>query len=74
MPTRTKVNLTIDKDRVVEARRLGINMSRVADEAIGEALKTERWRIWREENAEAIENYNEMIKRDGIPFASHRKF
>ncbi len=74
MSTRIKVNLTIDASVLAEARDLGINMSRVADEAIERATRAERTRRWQEENAEAIRHYNEMIERDGIPLAEYRQF
>ena len=75
MTTRTKkVNLTITETYPDEARTLGVNMSRVADEAIGAALKAEREQRWKEEHAEAFRLYNERIERDGIPLSEFRKF
>ena len=75
MSMRTKkVNLTINENHPAEARELGVNMSRVADEAIGAALKAERERRWKEEHAEAFRLYNERIERDGIPLSEFRKF
>ncbi|MEM8577500.1 MAG: type II toxin-antitoxin system CcdA family antitoxin [Pseudomonadota bacterium] len=74
MPQKTKVNLTIDKDHVAEARALGLNMSHVAGEAIAKALKEERERRWKTENRSKIEAYNAWVEENGVPFADLRKF
>ncbi len=71
---RTKVNLTLDREIAAEARELGLNMSRLAEEAIARAVGAERNRRWREENRAAIEAYNAFIDRNGVPFAEYRKF
>ena len=47
---RSKVNLTLDTEVSAEARQLGLNMSRLAEEAIASAVKEERNRLWREQN------------------------
>ena len=74
MPVRTKVNLTMNSESIAEARALGVNMSRVAEEAIAKAVKAERGRLWKIENAEAIRQYNDFVDREGIPFSQHRQF
>jgi antitoxin CcdA len=71
---RAKVNLTLDPEVAAEARELGLNMSRLAEEAIVQAAKAERGRRWKEENRAAIEAYNAFIDRHGVPFAQYRKF
>ena len=47
---RAKVNLSIEPKITEEARELGVNMSRVAEAAISDAIKLERNRRWRAEN------------------------
>jgi len=74
MPVRTKVNLTMNSENIAEARALGVNMSRIAEEAIAKAVKAERGRLWKIENAEAIRQYNDFVDREGIPFSQHRQF
>ena len=74
MPTRTKVNLTLDAEHVAQAKEMGVNMSRVADEAIAKAAKAERERRWKEEHKEAFRQYNERIEREGVPLSEFRKF
>ena len=64
---RIKVNLTLDAEVAETARALGLNMSRLAEQAIAEAAKAERNRLWRAENSAAIEAYAEEVARDGLP-------
>ncbi len=71
---RKSANLTLDAGLIEESRALGINLSRAAEEGIARALKAEKERRWREENAGAIEASNRYVEQYGIPLARHRKF
>jgi antitoxin CcdA len=71
---RAKVNLTLDREVAAEARELGLNMSRLAEEAIAGAVKAERNRRWKEQNRAAIDGYNAFVERHGVPFSEYRKF
>jgi antitoxin CcdA len=71
---RTKVNLSFDPHVVSEARALGVNMSRVAEDAVARAIKAERNRRWVEENREALDAYSREIAREGLPLARYRQF
>jgi len=69
-----KETLTVEKDVAEEARDLGIDVNRVAEEAIAKAAKLERNRRWVEENREALEQYAEEIEREGLAFEKYRLF
>ena len=71
---RVKVNLTLDAEVAQTARALGLNMSRLAEAAIADAAKSERNRLWREENRPAIEAYGDEVAREGLPLAPFRSF
>lgn len=71
---RAKVNLTLDPQVAAEARELGLNMSRLAEEAIARAAKEERHRRWKEENRAAIDEYNDYVEKNGLPLAKYRQF
>lgn len=71
---RTKVNLTLEERVTAEARRLGINMSRIAEAAIAEAVHQERNRQWREANRERLEAYAREVEREGLALARFRSF
>ena len=73
MPRRA-TSLTLDPTLLDEAKSLGINVSRAAEEGLSAALKTERTRRWKEENAEAIREYNDFVEREGVLLSEHRTF
>ncbi|MES5099935.1 type II toxin-antitoxin system CcdA family antitoxin [Agrobacterium sp. BA1120] len=71
---RKAANLSLDSALVEQARELKINISRAAEEGISQAIKAERERVWRLENAEAIRQSNEYVEKHGLPLAQYRKF
>ncbi|MBZ9735849.1 MULTISPECIES: type II toxin-antitoxin system CcdA family antitoxin [unclassified Mesorhizobium] len=73
-PQRKSVNTSIDSRLIEEAKALGINMSRAAEQGIAKAISAEKIRRWQEENKEALESSNEYVKRNGLPLAKYRLF
>jgi len=73
-PHKGRVNLTVREDLLREARRQKLNLSRLAEEAIETAIRKLKIDRWREENREAIEQYNDYIKRYGVWGARSRRF
>jgi antitoxin CcdA len=71
---RRSTSLSLDRALLDEARALGVNISRAAEAGVADALRIARARRWQAENAEALEAYNDLIARDGIPLAGFRKF
>lgn len=71
---RRSTSMTLDAKLLDEARALGVNLSRAAEEGIVVHVRAERARRWKEENAEAIADYNKWIKENGIPLSKFRKF
>lgn len=71
---RKATNLSIDGDLLEEARGLKINLSRAAEQGVLNAVRKEKERVWKLENAEALEFSNEFVEKNGIPLARHRKF
>lgn len=65
--TRRATSMTLDAALLDEARSLGVNLSRAAEEGILIKVKEERARRWKEDNAEAIADYNRWIEENGIP-------
>jgi antitoxin CcdA len=65
--TRRATSMTLDAALLDEARALGVNLSRAAQEGILAQVRSERARRWKEENAEAIAEYNRWIEENGIP-------
>lgn len=73
-PQRKATNLSLDQGLIAEAKELEINVSRVAEEAIGDAVRAEKNRRWKEENREAMESSNEWVRKNGLPLAKYRLF
>ena len=60
------VNVSVDAELLTIAKETGINISKVAEEALRKATEPERIRRWRAENKDVIESYNAYIERNGI--------
>lgn len=71
---RKATNISLDSGLLSEAKALNVNLSRAAAEGISLAVKSERERLWREENAEAIKASNDYVEKHGLPLARYRQF
>ncbi len=71
---KARLNITVDADLLDEARKQGLNLSELMESKIAETTKAERARKWREENADAIRQYNEMIDAEGLWSDGLRQF
>ncbi|WGV16908.1 type II toxin-antitoxin system CcdA family antitoxin [Fuscovulum ytuae] len=72
--TRRATSMTLDAALLDEARALGLNISRAAEEGIRAQVRAERSRRWKEDNAADIAAYNKWIEENGVPLARFRKF
>ena len=70
--TRKATNLSIDRDLLEEAKRLGINVSRAAESGLLDAVRREKAAAWLRENAEAIAAWNALIEEHSLPLARYR--
>lgn len=66
---RKSVNLSLDTGIVATARAVGINLSKVSERAIRDAIRDEQDRRWKEENRAWIIAFNEWYDRNGHPLA-----
>lgn len=73
-PLKTRVNLSLDQKIPEAAQDLGLNMSRIAEEAISQAIREERNRQWVEQNQTRLDAYSDEIERDGLALARFRTF
>lgn len=62
---RRPVNLTIRQDILEEAKGLKLNASKVAEAGLIEAVRLEKERRWRRENASAIKAHNARVEETG---------
>ena len=74
-PIRRKAtNLSLEVELVAEARRLGISLSRAAEEGLRRAVAEAAKRRWQEENREALLSSNAYVEKHGLPLAKYRLF
>jgi len=59
-------NLTINSDLLFQAKEMKINLSATLENALADALKTKKREIWKEENKESINAYNENVNEHGL--------
>jgi antitoxin CcdA len=71
---RRSTSLTLDARLLDEAKALGVNVSRAAEEGVALAIRAARTRHWREENAEAIADYNRFVEAARPPLSDRRRF
>jgi antitoxin CcdA len=72
MADRRSTSLTLDRELLDQAKELGVNISRAAEAGVLAAVKAERARRWKIDNAEAVAAYNKWIEENGIPNLSVR--
>jgi antitoxin CcdA len=71
---RKSTNLSLDARLIAEAKDLDINISRVAEQGIAQAVAEEKARLWKIENRDALESWNRYVDEHGLPLAKYRQF
>ena len=71
---RKPTNLSLDSELLHEARTLGLNVSRAAEEGLRAAVRIARAEAWRAENAEALASANAWVEANGLPLAEFLQF
>ncbi|RWB54226.1 type II toxin-antitoxin system CcdA family antitoxin [Mesorhizobium sp.] len=71
---RKSVRLSIDSRLIEDVKALGIDISSIAEAAIAAAVSAEKTRRWQDENREAIDSWNDYVRRHGLPLAKYRLF
>ena len=66
--------LSLDEGLVEQGRSLNLDVAKAAEEGLARAVKSERERLWKIENAEAIAAENAYIEKHGLPLAKYRQF
>jgi len=69
-----RVNLTLDRALVDEAKALGVSISQASNQGLAVAVKKARGEAWLEENRAALQSSNEWVEANGLPLAKYRMF
>ena len=67
-------NLSLGQQIVADAKEIGINLPRASKAGLGEAIRAERNRLWKEENREANAAYVEYLEKNRLSFAEYRRY
>jgi antitoxin CcdA len=67
-------NVSINKELLQEAKNLGINLSATLEQALVEKIRDRRRAQWIADNAEAIDAYNEDVRKNGVFSDGRRLF
>ncbi|MGL3608193.1 type II toxin-antitoxin system CcdA family antitoxin [Rhizobium sp. G187] len=71
---RMQHDLTVNDALIKEAQALGLDVSGAAEQGIARAIKAEKERRWKIENAEAIQADHDYVAKHGLPLAKYRMF
>lgn len=67
-------NVSINASLLREAKDLGINLSATLENALDEEVRKRRRAQWLEDNADAIDAYNEHVEKHGVFSDGRRLF
>jgi antitoxin CcdA len=67
-------NLSLSASLVDEAKKLGVNISLAAASGLEQAVARRRAERWIEDNASALESYNQYVEENGLPLEKSRLF
>jgi len=59
-------NLSVNSDLLTEARHYKLNLSKLLEQALIEALTEKKRDEWLEQNREALEAYNKRVEERGV--------
>ncbi len=65
-------NLSLNAKVLETARELGMNISKTVDGLLAEEVTRRYWEKWRDDNKEAFEAHNLLIREHGLPLAKYR--
>ena len=71
---RRPTNISLDAQMIEDAKELGINISRACEEGLSAQISAERNRRWKEENREAVAEWNAYVAEHGLPLERFRQF
>lgn len=59
-------NLSVDRELLERARRLKLNLSRVFETGLNDAIRQHEREAWLRRNRAALAAYNAHVERDGV--------
>ena len=59
-------NLSVDEGLLARARHLGLNLSKVLEAGLADAIRGKDREAWLRKNRAALEAYNEHVEKHGV--------
>ena len=72
--TRKATNLSLNQSLLADARSLGINISRSAEQGIEFAVRAAKRKKWLKENSDALASSNTYVEANGLPLSDYTQF
>ena len=67
-------NLILNTEVLAEAKKLGINISKACGAFLESLVRQEKERLWKLNNAQFINEYNQITEEEGLPLDKWRTF
>jgi len=67
-------NISINSDLIQKAKAYKINLSKTLEDELAKQVKAKRSEQWLKENKDAIDAYNESIRKRGVFSNGFRQF
>jgi len=67
-------NLSINSDLLSKARKMKINLSATLENELARQLQIKQREQWLQENAKAIQTYNDFVENEGVFSEDIRSF
>ncbi len=64
--TKRTIHLSIDSELLDEARRINVDLSEALERQLRDLTRAARELRWRQENAQAIAEYNRRVAEEGL--------
>ena len=72
--TKKPTNVSLNADLLAKAKSLKINLSATLEQSLNVKIQEHERQQWRQENADAIQTYNNFVEHKGLFSDSVRKF
>ncbi|PCI41392.1 MAG: post-segregation antitoxin CcdA [Rhodospirillaceae bacterium] len=67
-------NLSLDRSLLIEAKTLNVNLSQAAEAGLRQEIAKTKTKLWKENNAAALNSSNQWVEAHGLPLDRYRQF
>jgi antitoxin CcdA len=74
IPSKKATNISLAMDVYLDAKNLGINISKVCEQRLREEIQMRKEQQWNAQHAEFIAAYNGVVEAEGVALQEWRAF